>query len=281
MENDTFETIQISDWSEVFNLPEVKHGSSVFRGHSSADWKLRTSLDREFERCAISSEYYLHKERALLIEFRRRAHLYTHDLPEPDSIVSWLALMQHHGAPTRLLDFSYSFFIACYLAFSAGSGNSAVWAVSDLWLRTCVTDADLREDALGAQIDFANKQLRSFHDDFKGGGKPNADSSNNLVLMIEPTRQIQRLAVQQGVFLMPLNLHVSFIENLRACSSYCDEPDSDWLKNTKEHVKKIVFTDEVRRVGLRELRKMNITAESLFPGMDGFAKSLSHTVLVG
>jgi len=128
-------------------------------------------------------------------------------------------------------------------------------------------------------MDFANKQLRSLYDDFKGGGKPNADCLNNLVLMIEPTRQKQRLPVQQGLFLMPLNLHASFIENLRACSSHCDEPDSNWLKNTKKHVKKIVFTDEVRSVGLRELRKMNITAESLFPGMDGFAKSLSHTVL--
>ena len=37
MEEDTFETIQISDWSEVYNLPEVKYEISVFRGHSSAD----------------------------------------------------------------------------------------------------------------------------------------------------------------------------------------------------------------------------------------------------
>jgi hypothetical protein len=115
MEHEAFDTITISDWSEALSLPEVKHGLSVFRGQCSVDWGLQTSLEREFERCNIAAEYYPHKERALLMEFRRRAHLYTKDLPEADDIVGWLALMQHHGAPTRLLDFSYSFYVACFL----------------------------------------------------------------------------------------------------------------------------------------------------------------------
>lgn len=277
MDNDVFEIVQISDWSKVFDLPEVKHGICLYRGQSSADWPLQTSLEREFKRCGIPDEYFLHKERSLLMEFRRRAHLYTSDLPDPDDIVGWLALMQHHGAPTRLLDFSYSFFVACYFAFSSGMGKSVVWAVNDRWLRICLTSDSLREDALSSQIEFANGQLRSLHDTFKGGGKP--DSASSCALMIEPTRQIQRLAIQQGLFLMPLNLHASFIANLEATPSYSDEPESTWVRDTKKHVKKIEFTDEVRCEGLRELRKMNITAESLFPGLDGFAKSLTHTVL--
>lgn len=277
METDVFDIVQISDWSEVFDLPEVKHGICVYRGQCSSAWPLQTSLERELKRCAIPDDYFLQKERSLLTEFRRRAHLYSQDLPDLDDTVGWLALMQHHGAPTRLLDFSYSFFVACYFAFSSGEGESAVWAINDLWLRTCIADTSLREDALNAQVTFANKKLQSFHDTFKGGGKPDGD--DNLILMIEPTRQIQRLAIQQGLFLMPLNLHTSFVANLEATPSYCDEPESEWLRDTKKHVKKIEFTDDVRRVGLRELRKMNITAESLLPGLDGFARSLSHTVL--
>lgn len=78
---------------------------------------------------------------------------------------------------------------------------------------------------------------------------------------------------------MQLDLHSPFIDNLRECPSYCEDSDPTWFGDTKKHVKKIVFTAEAKRVGLRELRKMNISAENLFPGIDGFAKSLSHTVI--
>jgi hypothetical protein len=279
MESMSFDTIEISDWSEVYDLPEVNHGTSVFRGHSYSKWPLQTSLEREFVRCGIASEYYLHKERALLMGFRRRAHLYTHDVPDPNDSVSWLALMQHHGAPTRLLDFSYSFYIACYFAFSTGSGPSVIWAIDDQWLRSRTPDEDLRESALSEQFNFANRQLQSLHHNHQSGGKPTTAQTRNLVLLIEPTRQIQRLAVQQGLFLMPLNLHAPFSTNLLAPSPLCAESDSDYIQDTRKHVRKIEFSVESRRVGLRELIKMNITAESLFPGMDGFAKSLSHTIL--
>jgi hypothetical protein len=167
-----------------------------------------------------------------------------------------------------------------FFAFNAGSGDAAVWAINDLWLRTCLTDTPLREDSLRDQITIANKQLKQLHDSFKGGGTPDDDSRpNKLILMIEPTRQIQRLAAQQGLFLMQLDLHSPFIDNLRECPSYCEDSDPTWFGDTKKHVKKIVFTAEAKRVGLRELRKMNISAENLFPGIDGFAKSLSHTVI--
>jgi hypothetical protein len=90
------------------------------------------------------------------------------------------------------------------------------------------------------------------------------------------------LAVQQGLFLMPHNLHEDFITNL-VCMAQMEASDNEnsasWLSDTKKHFKKIVFTKEAGRVGQRELRKMNITAESLFPGMDGFAESLKQTVL--
>jgi len=281
MENDAFETIKITDWTQVYDLPEVKHGTAFFRGQANDTWGLKTSLEREFERLEIHEDNFLHKERALLAEFRRRAHLYIRDLPDHDDVVGWLALMQHHGAPTRLLDFSYSFFVACHFAFSTSSGDSAIWAIDDLWLRTCLDpQAYLREESLNAQVLLANKKLSLYHEEFKGGGRPK--DLSNAILMIEPTRQIQRLAVQQGLFLMSHNLHENFITNL-VCMAQMEASDNQnsasWFSDTKKHFKKIVFTKEAGRFALRELRKMNITAESLFPGMDGFAESLKQTVL--
>ena len=47
-------------------------------------------------------------------EFRRAYHDYATHIPSQGSVIEWLALMQHHGAPTRLLDFSYSVYVAAY-----------------------------------------------------------------------------------------------------------------------------------------------------------------------
>jgi hypothetical protein len=49
-------------------------------------------------------------ERQLLKEFKRRAHFYVNSLPTHGDVLGWFALMQHYGAPTRLLDWTYSVF---------------------------------------------------------------------------------------------------------------------------------------------------------------------------
>jgi hypothetical protein len=274
-----FQEIPVSDWRSVFELDEVKHGPSVFRGHCDSGWELRTSLDREFERLNIGNDYYVHNEHALLSAFRRRAHLYEHRIPKHEDSVSWLAMMQHHGAPTRLLDFTYSFYIACFFAFSGGRLDrpAVVWAISDLWLRTWLGGNKLREDYLADQADKANKFIATEHDRYKGGGKPQI--AKNGIFILEPFCQLQRLAVQQGLFIMPKNMDDSFLNNVLTHPFESGEKMSDWHADTKQHIKKFVFSPEAKTVGLRELKEMNITAESLFPGMDGFARSLRHTVL--
>ena len=40
--------------------------------------------------------------------FQRKAHLFLTHIPERSDTFQWLALMQHHGAPTRSLDFTWS-----------------------------------------------------------------------------------------------------------------------------------------------------------------------------
>src|SRR5262245_49646803 len=52
----------------------------------------------------------------LLREFKRHYGRIGHGLPSPRTSLEWLALMRHYGAPTRLVDWTYSFWIAVYFA---------------------------------------------------------------------------------------------------------------------------------------------------------------------
>src|SRR3712207_4144375 len=77
----------------------------IFRGIANAKWDLRTSLQR-----LQVGDY--NPERLLLRNFKKYAYLETRDLNE------WhvLSLAQHHGLPTRVLDWSVSPYVAAHFA---------------------------------------------------------------------------------------------------------------------------------------------------------------------
>jgi hypothetical protein len=79
----------------------------LFRGHSNADWALRPGIHRG---------YTAQQERYLTNEFRVRARSRYAPCPSNNDYSGWLALMQHYGLPTRLLDWSYSPLIATFFA---------------------------------------------------------------------------------------------------------------------------------------------------------------------
>jgi len=73
----------------------------------------------------------------------------------------------------------------------------------------------------------------------------------------------RRLIAQSGTFAVPgvLNVPIEEIVN---------EPDQENI------LAKIVLTNKVREQGMRELYRMNITYATLFPDLDGLAKSMGY-----
>ena len=65
--------------------------------------------------------------------FRRAYYQYAQHIPASESVIEWISLMQHHGAPTRLLDFTYSIYVAAYFALESADSDCAVWAVRAPW----------------------------------------------------------------------------------------------------------------------------------------------------
>jgi hypothetical protein len=73
----------------------------IFRGQPDTKASLESSIKR-LVLAEGTAKYSV--ERFVRREFKRRAHHYLTQLPDRLDELAWLALMRHHGTPSRLLD---------------------------------------------------------------------------------------------------------------------------------------------------------------------------------
>jgi len=227
-------------------------------------WNLKPALERVAQdRFGEPNSELRNIEYRLKREFQRHLHRYSDTLIDMSDDLRWLGLMQHHGAPTRLLDWSYSFYVGVYFAAeNAKPGKeSAVWAVDLDW---CWERArDIVPSAIMAQLDVDDKDPAAHRELLA--------SDRRIVLPLNPFRIDERLAMQQGVFLAPLDLSVRYMDNVLEMGG----DDDPW-----QHLRKIVIAWDIGflKQTLVELNRMNISRRTLFPGLDGLATDLRNMI---
>lgn len=254
-----FHSPTIRSWEDFLNLPHLSEDEWIYRGQSN-DWALKTSLERSCQDTGIALEHAPSIEKALIDNFRRRYDGSDRQFVIDDTLYC-LALMQHHGAPTRLLDWTYSPYIALYFAIEDGGDNSVIWCMNqNWWMRKA--RAIVGSDRFEQRINYTTRNDSSFIPLYM------TKQPFKMVYLENPYFFNSRLNIQQGVFLCTGDVTASYEENLLALEECCssDSVIKIWCHMTMDR----------KLEALKELHRMNIHRESLFPGLDGFAQALAH-----
>ena len=257
-----------------------------FRGQEDASWDLETALYRSARQYGLEMKLLGNRETWILKQFQRRAHHYIKDPPPAERKIEWLALIQHYGGPTRLLDFTHSFYVATFFALEKAVQDAAIWAVSLTGLEQALRQKGMLTGT-GDMVDTSRQKLTDLAESYIGG-----DTTDRLVIYVEPERLNERLSTQQGLFLLPCDPTCSFLDNLAATfdksptvfqkaegkTVSTKDLDVFFLKSVLIDTKvlKIILPSRSIKRAIRDLHSMNITSATLFPGLDGFARSLSY-----
>ena len=223
----------------------------IYRGLSNKTYDLKTSLIRL---CGNFAELEPH----LMRNFRKYAH---HDASPGNSVWNWLAVAQHHGLPTRLLDWTFSPYVALHFAtadFRRYDVDGAIWCVNNL-----KTNA------------FLPRKLK----------KVIADEGSNVFTaeMLEPVcsslKALEALKEKEfALFLEPPSLDQRIVHQF-ALFSIMSSPEAElhtWLDEHPDLYFRIIIPAGLKWEIRDKLDQANITERVLFPGLNGLSQWLKR-----
>jgi len=130
VECDTWAEFKIEIFAQLYGTGPFRRGLFLFRGQRSYDWKLESSFDRWFNGQKKKESLRVETAKKLLDFFRREVEDFRRDIKVPIDEFGLLALGQHYGLPTRLLDWSESPYIAAFFAFLEAALEAPVEEIS-------------------------------------------------------------------------------------------------------------------------------------------------------
>ncbi len=249
-------------WSELIDIlyaeswnPTLQRFRSpfAFRGMIGADRDLSSGLIR----LAAGHRNVPRLETALLRNFRK----YAWGQGTGDSIWHWLALAQHRGLPTRLVDWTYSPFVALHFVTvdpATYSSDGIVYCINFVEanrllprrLRRILEDE--QSDTFTVEMLDQVGDLRAF--DALARRDP-------FVVFVEPPSLDARILTQFALF----SLMSSPTERL-----------DDWLLRHPEVVRTVRVPAALKWEVRDKLDQANINERTLLPGLDGLSKWLAR-----
>jgi len=266
------EDITIESWEQFTSIIDKYSekgfkGPHIFRGQSNSDWELHSSLSRILlDKEIHTSENALKLEIELWILFKEDAKKYLNDLSKKISdtdLLSWWELMQHYGAPTRLLDWSHCPYVATYFAVSENYLNDAALYIMDVahlqWIQS--VRANEPEDKYHTVI--FNELQRSID---------KKDYAKSIAVIADP-KPTNRMQAQKSEFLVSTELHQAYDE-------LADEIVYKGVHGGEGQTifRKLLIPSRFKKDFLVNLEDRNINSETLFPSLDGLGKKINKYI---
>ena len=264
------EAVRVSSWNgllkeahaDSFNGTLHRYRSPfAFRG-MCGDWPLSTSL----QRLNHPIQTLKNIERAMFRNFKKYAYA---DLDPSTSDWKWLAVAQHHGLPTRLLDWTFSPFVAMHFAtneLDKMDKDGVIWMVNfDLlraWLPESFNKALIKHYALTFSVEMLeeDQDLKEpfIFEDTEG-------MQQAFAMFFEPPSLDPRIVNQWGLF--------SFMNRL---DLRLDTWLADKRSDNKQIARKIIISAEAKWEIRDKLDGMNMSERVIMPGLDGLSTWLKR-----
>jgi len=241
MKYDDREISGIGDLLECLSDQAPENEPLWFRGHADKSWKLD---------CTLARNGGMDKELPLIRRFKQNA------LPlittRPGDEWEWLFLMQHHGLPTRLLDWSESVLVALYFAVNDDTTDhenedGCIWALLPHELNAI----SLRDENAKAVLGLGDDK----HFDDYLPSKIVSQVQTFQPLAATAVRNNPRIQMQQGVFTV----------------SHKDLSGLDELPDTQP-IWRIIIPSAQKSVFRAQLKALNLSKLSLFPELSNAAE---------
>jgi hypothetical protein len=250
---------QFMELAEHYNVGSAAEPAYVFRGQPRPEWSLMPTLPREATELGLNAAQALEIERIAIELFKKQAHLWldSNTWAATTHILEWWTLMQHHQAPTRMLDWTKSPYVAAYFAIEQALDDDGT-----VWIVHAPTVRQTMKQRFGVDGILPDQQMSELL--FASNPPP-------VIWITERSTLTTRMVTQQGLF--------SFCAQVLA-------DHADVLKGLvpadakQQFFSRIIIPAKLKREFLRRLTAVNITASVLFPGVDGLGRSIAEFVRV-
>ncbi len=246
----------IADIARQIDITVSGSTAYVFRGHANARWPIESPIVRCVNRPGITADELLKIESAATERFARQSHHFLSSFVRScfeTPFVQW-AIMQHHGAATRLLDWTYSPYVAAYFAASQLPESDGVIH-------------GIKGSLFQIPDTLKNLDGYSIHQAVEDRAFWKRDAETRLFILGSDL-QTERMIAQQGVFMVCTNIAASIHKQIQALAQGA----------AKEQSFVIRIPAAVKPYLLMRLATMNISAYTLFPGLDGLSRSISEAM---
>ncbi|MFM7697517.1 MAG: FRG domain-containing protein [Limnohabitans sp.] len=275
------EKIYCDDAHQYFKeVEQMSRRSWVYRGHSryaeaeAVDWKLESSLNRFLKNHhgeVIKHTSWYPREQDQIKRFQKAAHLHLSHLPSEKNKLEWLALMQHYGGPTRLLDFTFNPAAALYFSLRKAGKDTGPYSIHALHIDSVRKSAQVVRKKMPKYEVKNDTPLNPSKEEYKIGS---SHQTVDFVGFFDSTNPNPRQEAQDGIFMIPSRIDLDiegWLKDNLSADKNIKPRTSAWVefifKNPKGSYYKVV----------NQLLQTGMSAKRLFPGLEGISESMKHS----